>query len=261
MEFKDVVAILAFLLIVASIVMPSILYFKYSEDVEPSNSYATATVSLIVESTICGDDYCGGNETCSNCPVDCGSCPPGVVEAGESSGQGVLPSPEGKIHLLDFIEKEIYIIDLSEGDKVITIFEGGVEYEFDVEDYISRRKLTLGISSELFEILYNEIAYFDLDANGVEDLTVNFVGDQIKFRALFLAPEEEVSFSIMRKEKIEQYPTIFPGVDVSIFVWFIIILMAIAILIIFIINNRRLMKLESMHNRKLKKKKKRSKKN
>src|SRR5512137_2164408 len=41
---------------------------------------------------VCGDDDCGGGETCSSCPDDCGGCA-AVITVGlvPSRGQGVAP--------------------------------------------------------------------------------------------------------------------------------------------------------------------------
>ena len=45
-----------------------------------------------IEEAICGDDYCNGDETCSSCSADCGSCPSsGSHSSGGDDGSSYYP--------------------------------------------------------------------------------------------------------------------------------------------------------------------------
>lgn len=62
-----------------------------------SNSLTKLDFSL---TTTCGDNYCLGDETCSNCEIDCGICtnPPEII----------IASPENKIYNISKIDLNVY---------------------------------------------------------------------------------------------------------------------------------------------------------
>ncbi len=244
---------LVILFMVISIVMPSVIYFRYSDVVKPSQSYSVATVSLTVSLGVCGDDVCDGNETCSNCPGDCGACPPADTGTGGGGGGGGGAGPAYETHLLDFTKNIEYVIDPKRGDKIKTIFERGLEYNFDVTGFVAGSELLLGYKTESYEIGYYEIAYFDLDGDGMNDMSVNFADrTNVKFRALYFPTEEpgEEVLPMMSKEKIK-YPVFVPGTGVGLNLLFILVLVAIAILIIFTYHHLKLRRLEKTQRKKI----------
>lgn len=56
-----------------------------SYDIEPCNTYKLA--ATFGDKQMCGDGYCGSNESCSSCAQDCGACPPPAPCDGKSIGQ------------------------------------------------------------------------------------------------------------------------------------------------------------------------------
>ncbi len=228
---REVIASLAFALIIISIVMPSVLYFKYSSSVAPEDSYATATVGLnvIVPSDPPGDD--GGS-------------------GGGSGGAGGGAAPV--THTLDFTENEEYLIEgLSAGDKVLTIFELGTEFEFSVYFYRANEKLILEISGQKFGLLPDELLFFDLDEDGSDDLVASFNGVGIKFKALDLTLIGDKSVPRTRTEKIKQPMIFFPsGWEVGF--WFVLVLLGIAILLVFIFHQTKLRRIEKTQSKRLK---------
>lgn len=228
---REIVAALALALIAVSIVMPSIIYFKYTSSLSPEDSYATATVGL----NVIGPDVPSGGDD-------------GV--SGGGGGAGGAPSV---IHVLNFTEHEEYLIeDLVAGDRIDAIFEFGVRYIFYIELFEENEKLILEIAGQKFGLVYDELLFFDLDENGYDDLVVSFDENGVKFKALDLTPVGEDSVPTSRTEKIKQPLIFFPsGLEVTF--WFVLVLLGVAILIVFIFHQLKLRRIEKIQSKKLRK--------
>ena len=230
---KEIIAALAIALIAVSIVMPSILYFRHSNVLNPEDAFASATVSLnVVASEVPG----GGGDT----------------GGGGGGGGGISVGSAGpKIHLLDFSKQEEYSIFLRKGDKIKALFEGGLEYNFDVSSYFSKRELALDYKGEGYRIIYQEIAYFDLDVDGKDDMSVYIREDaSVKFTALQI-PGAPGELPKMSKEQISFSGFTLPGLKISLI--FIFILVAVAFLIILVYHQLKLKRIEKTHKGKIKK--------
>lgn len=70
---KGEIKILVFALIIASLSLISLIF---------------ASEYIIGEGSFCGDNFCSAQESCSNCQVDCGSCPSSSSSPSGGSGGG-----------------------------------------------------------------------------------------------------------------------------------------------------------------------------
>ncbi|MBT3690819.1 hypothetical protein HOG16_01085 [Candidatus Woesearchaeota archaeon] len=229
---REVMTALCLALIAISIVMPSVLYFKYSPAISPEDSYATATVGLNVVAP---------------------SSPPGDDDGpGGGSGGGGSGGASYVTHILNFTKSKEYLIeDLGVGDKIIAIFEFGVEFDFSVYFYKINEKLVLEISGQKFGLLPDELLFFDLDENGFDDMVVSFEDNGIRFKALDLTPVGDESVPLTRTEKIKQPMIFFPsGFEVGF--WFILVLLGLAILLVFIFHQIKLRRIEKTQSKRLK---------
>lgn len=205
MEKNRIIFFFVLLVLLFSIASPIFFYlnsYQYlsSEDVTSS---AIATVSLTVIPP-CGDDLCEAGETCSTCPVDCGICElVDDVEGGTGGGGGTRKSIN---YLLDFRQQDSYLLKLYTSDSVICLFENENKYSFDVKKSNVNNILTLKYLTKEFDIYWNEIAYFDLNLDGKDDLEITFIDDKIRWTSLMVdfGPEDEEVSLIpnMKKERV-----------------------------------------------------------
>jgi hypothetical protein len=145
--FRSIVIFFSFFLIAVAVVAPGILYFKYYNIPEVSDSFSTASVSLFVGS--CGDGTCSEEigEDCSTCPEDCGECPAETPGGGGGSGGGGGATPKTQISFI--FEPDIIQEKLVQGEfvnKNITIHNIGRQ-NLDV---------LLSISDELASLVFLE---------------------------------------------------------------------------------------------------------
>jgi hypothetical protein len=229
---RDILASLSLILIVISIAMPSILFFEYSDIINPEDSFATATVSLTVASPTSPDESGGGSG---------------------GGGGGGAAGPSYKTHILDFTLNKEYLIYAAKKDKIKVIFEGGFEYDFDVTKFINGTEMILGFANTSYAINFGEIAYFDLDSDGANDMSVYLLEEGgAKFSILYLPISEEEVLPRMSKEKIS-YPSLpVPG-GRKLSLLFIFILLSVAILIVLVYHQLRLRRIEKTHKERLNK--------
>tara|TARA_Y100000310_G_scaffold339706_1_gene433222 strand:+ start:193 stop:1131 length:939 start_codon:yes stop_codon:yes gene_type:complete len=250
---NSIIAAFALILIVLSIVVPSIMVFRLDELNSPLIGRATsdANVTLTVLE-VCGDAICGASESCSSCSADCGDCPSEPAATGGGGGGAAGPTT----YLLDFRIEEEYLIYPSTRDKIKTIFDDGIEYNFVVDKFSKGKEIILELDDQSYSISFDEIAYFDLDNNDVDDMRVNFVGETgIRFEVLYPGeiPEEKKAPPRMSKEKVKYPAIVVPGVEVGINILFILGVLAGVILLIFIYHHLRFRKIEKSQKIKLKK--------
>jgi hypothetical protein len=127
---------------------------------------------------------------------------------GSGSSGGPLRTPI--IHLLDFINKDLYIVASYKDDQYIAIFPES-NYTFLNKDTFgdsSNLSLLMGIKSLNFYIKTNEIVKLDLDLDGKDDLSITFDGKEITFTSLYRPIQGPESPPKISKENILQEPGI-----------------------------------------------------
>ncbi|NPE26768.1 hypothetical protein HNV12_02060 [Methanococcoides sp. SA1] len=87
----------------------------------------------------CGDDLCNGDETCSSCPEDCGSC-----GGGGSSGILVKEFEEERIQICDICFKDLRE-HLKEKQIVEYAQEDIVRLNSKINDYLKETKSSLNV--------------------------------------------------------------------------------------------------------------------
>jgi hypothetical protein len=158
-------------------------YYKKSQFVF-STSYASAIgrleVNVIPE---CGDGICDASyESCSSCSADCGTCP-SVSEVVSGGGGGGGLGREEIIYMLDFNKEDTYLIDVSEGDKIIVVI-GESTYEFKVREFKKDEYVILGLDGVSYLISWNEVGLWDFDNDGVNDLELGFQDEKLKLKKI-----------------------------------------------------------------------------
>ena len=234
LQNKNLIVFLVFVLLCMSIVMPSVVYFKYSDEIRPEDSFSVAQVSLTVVSSDGGEDGGDGG---------------GGSGGGGGGGGGVSIVT----HLIDFTGEIVkYTIEPRKRDMIKILFVGGAEYSFTVSKFNWADEIVLKSGEDEYQISYDEIAYFDLDGDGGNDISINFVSDRsIKVRRLAKAEELGDKEIDMNKEKL-RYPSLtIPGVGIEMSILFIFVLIAMAILIVFVYHNIKLRRFEKTHKNRL----------
>lgn len=77
-----------FLLSIFSVLILFSTFYFLNSKVEADTS--TLTITVVPMTPTCGNGTCGGGETCSSCPTDCGACQSG---GGGGGGGGISVSP------------------------------------------------------------------------------------------------------------------------------------------------------------------------
>jgi hypothetical protein len=134
--------------------------------------------------------------------------PPETPSGGGGGGSesGLLRTPI--IHLLDFINKDLYIIASYKDDQYIAIFPKS-NYTFLNKDTFggySNLSLLMSIKSLDFYIKTNEVVKLDLDLDGENDLSITFDGKEITFTSLHRPIQGPESPPKISKENIVQEP-------------------------------------------------------
>ncbi len=161
-----------------------ITFVGYYLDTEKAGAYKT--FSTTSGNISCGDGICNGDETCSTCPSDCGTCP--VVDTGGGSGGGSTAAPiiqqEYSLEIIDF-ENIIYLTKNLEKIITITIKNTG---NTDITNIIP-----------IFETLNEE--YYTILPLSADTLSPNETAEfQIKFMITDFIGEQETLLKITSNE-------------------------------------------------------------
>lgn len=136
---------------------------------------------------VCGDGSCDGDETCSSCPADCGTCPSG-------GGGALRPPVTTKVILQGKVSPAAYLTILKDG-QVLVNTQADSQANFRVEiSNISGGVYTFGIWAE--------------DKNGVKSITFSFTVNVINnvtttVSGIFIPPTISLS-----KESVERGETL-----------------------------------------------------
>jgi len=255
-ERNNILAVFVIFLIFISIVTPTFFYFKtmqYSMN-KGVTSAAAGTISLSV-STSCGDGLCEGAESCSSCAADCGSCPSGddgAAGGGGGGGGGAGAAPRTPVtYMHDFREEGFYLLKLYSRDKIIIVFEEGIKYDFLADTVMTNNRIILKYASTKYDIKWDEIAYFDLDLDGINDLEISFMDDQVRWTALSVQLSPEEGAPTMTKEKIQRSFGGIAGIEFNIGI--VLLILAILSLAIFVYQHLRLTRVEKGQSHKIRK--------
>jgi hypothetical protein len=99
----------------------SIFYFLNS-NVSADTSTLTITVVPITPPPTCGNGTCGGGETCSSCPADCGACPSGG--GGGGGGGGIIITASTQVTFKGMAYPLSPVTILKDGQKAVTTIAG-----------------------------------------------------------------------------------------------------------------------------------------
>ena len=251
MNRNDFLGGLAIIVIFVSLITPAVLYLQVSQysSKDSVTLAAVGTVSLTVE-PICGDLICEAGEDCSSCSVDCGACTPSTSPGGGGGGGSRAPVT----YLFNFIEYDQYSERLYPGDTVILNFDSDAQYTFEINSVLVDNKLVIEYAGTEFEIYWDEIAYFDMDVDGNDDLEISFINEYIVWTYLVsdVSPEREVSIPTMKTEKVS-LPSLrevsSPEGVLSLIIIFIIL--SIGVGVIFFYQHMRLRKVEKIQSKKI----------
>jgi len=205
MERSQIIFYFIVLVLFVSILSPILFYlnaFQYFSEKDVTSS-AIATVSLIVIPP-CGDGVCETGETCSSCSADCGVCDVGGDDT--SAGTGGARARKPVNYLLDFRTQDSYLLKLYISDSVICLFEKENKYTFNVEKININNVLVLSYLNEEYDIYWDEVAYFDLNVDGKDDLELSFIDEQVRWTSLMVdfgpGDEKVPLIPTMKKEKV-----------------------------------------------------------
>lgn len=251
MRGNDFLGGFAILVIFVSLITPAVLYLQVSQysSKDSITLAAVGTVSLTVAPT-CGDFICETGEDCSSCSADCGTCVSSVPSGGGGGGGSRAPVT----YLFNFMDREQYSERLYSGDAVILNFDSDAQYTFEINSVLVDNKLVIEYSGVEFEIYWDEIAYFDMDVDGNDDLEISFINEYIVWTYLIseVSPEREVSIPIMKTEKIS-LPSLrevsSPEGVLSLIIIFIILSLGVGV--IFFYQHLRLRKVEKIQSKKI----------
>ncbi|MCD4759338.1 hypothetical protein K8R33_00435 [archaeon] len=143
------------ILMIVSLIIPSLLYFKvaqYSSGEEVTFA-AVGTIGLTVV-PVCGDGICDDGEDCNNCPVDCGVCPSGGSPGGGSGGTSTTQ--------VNFkFDPDVIKEELVQGDSVTK--------EVNVTN-LGTRSINVQLSVvNLKELVFLDKTFVSLQGRGVEE--------------------------------------------------------------------------------------------
>ena len=208
MERNQVIFYFVVLVLFVSILSPILFYlnaFQYFSEKDVTSS-AIATVSLTVTPP-CGDSLCETGETCSSCYADCGACDVDGGDTGGGTGGGGGGGTRKPInYLLDFRTQDSYLLKLYTSDSVICLFEKENKYAFNVEKSNINNVLVLSYLNEEYNIYWDEVAYFDLNVDGKDDLELSFIDEQVRWTSLMVdfgpGDEKVPLIPTMKKEKV-----------------------------------------------------------
>lgn len=213
-----------------SLVFPIFLIYESDLISITSRAGSGGSVSVTVSAT-CGDGVCEGSETCSTCSSDCGACAttPTVSAAagGGGGGGGGRTTPSPVTYMIDFREKESYLLGLFSFDRVICVFDSGNQYSFNVDRSAPGTVLVLNYSGMIYNIGWDEIAFFDLDADGKDDLEITFIGNDVRWTyvGIELAPEKVIP--LMKKEKLVKSTNYFEKIDLDLIIIILVVILVI----------------------------------
>ncbi len=169
----------------------------------------------------------------------------GTSGTGGGGGGGVgtgLRTP--KIHILNFITKNLYSLIPFINDKYIAIFPES-NYTFRTVD-LTAQSVLMETSNLAFNVKVGELVKLDLDLDNIDDLSISYDGKNIVFISLHIpipgpvAPPK-ISIEKVIQESGARFPLIIGKYNYSLL--FLIILIAMFILLTY--QYRRLKKLET----------------
>ena len=108
------------------------------EACDPGNNCATKKINVtVLDVPICGDFFCGINESCSSCKVDCGPCSSGGGGGSESSGgRGGGPGPKLTSDLEERISKVLLHLEKKDLDENILSLNKKIEERRTLQNLI-----------------------------------------------------------------------------------------------------------------------------
>ena len=186
-----IIAMFAISLIFTSLVSPIYLMIKY-DGLKETVLGKTTTSGTITLTVVNASETNETGEEEQQSPVPSG---------GGGSGGGSEPV----IHEIDFSTAVNYQdIRVYEDDEIIIVLPGNNKYSFMVTKFLLNNQIELTYLNQKYVIEVDEIAYFDMDANNVNDFSIEFDGIYLEFILMTAEPIQNKSIIIpgFGKDKI-----------------------------------------------------------
>mgnify|MGYP001571944015 CR=1 FL=1 len=209
------------LLIVSGLIMllNVILLFKYTGYTAQSSNQASINLTIIGLGSSCGNGACSGDETCTSCPADCGSCPVTTTSTGGTGGGG------GGAPAKDFfIDKTVLkvLVKQEESFKTNIVIKNTADtfQEFQISIGPSLKNLVF-ISDFSFSLKPGEEKKIELNFVSTKDTPLGVLTGGLIIKTAARKKEIPISFSIESKIILfdvsldipAEYKTLSPGSD------------------------------------------------
>lgn len=181
----------------------------------------------------------------------------GIVKVDVTAPSRPGPTPTGgggggappRVIVIELEKDKCYDLTLTRGDTVRVIFENGLEYDFIVTKISKYTGVSFKLEGIPFDVKLDEITYIDLDADTLNDLTIEYRDGKVIFCA-FHEPriEKPVIPVIISKKVIKQSGEEIPFVSQPNFILFLILLILIVSSFIYYEHNK-LKRLEKTHRK------------
>lgn len=173
-----------------------------------ANSLDSDILNLTVREFYCGDGSCNGYETCTSCSQDCGECAEEEEAAasaggGGGGGGGGAPGESAKGFHVNLYKIDSKILRSKEKEIIKISFDGVTAYELRIievkEDYMTA---ILKSTAQTFLLKLDETKEFDVNNDGLPDISIKLVKIQEKDIWLFLERMEGANILLKIKKEI-----------------------------------------------------------
>jgi len=178
----------------------------YANDSLNKISFSEVHFSINNSVSFCGNGFCGLEETCSSCSIDCGICPPSGGNGGNGGGGGGGGSSRSEDSIL--LDKELIVLSLTKGivqtETIILTNTGDRRLSFSLhveglERFIGLSETSFSLSSDESKEIFMTFLAKEDEASGLYTgkITVNTPDDNDHTNIVLQVIERDFLFDII----------------------------------------------------------------